>query len=122
MIRERPIEFELQRSQGDLVEGPFDVVLLREWLYAGRLTGRERVRPVGQSFVQITDLPEFKSILDTFGTKKTNPSTKATRRTVTARLSENTVPDTPRTITKMSETAPLKTEGKKSGSWKFWKK
>ncbi|MFT5686098.1 MAG: hypothetical protein ACI8RZ_007053 [Myxococcota bacterium] len=41
------IAFELQRTEGDEVIGPIDRSRIREMLYAGELTGRERVRLPG---------------------------------------------------------------------------
>ncbi len=41
------IAFELQRTEGDEVIGPLGRSRIREMLYAGELTGRERVRLPG---------------------------------------------------------------------------
>ncbi len=61
------LEFELQRSIGDAIEGPFDRITLQEMLYAERLRGTERVRVPGSSaFTVLSDHPEFQSILDAF--------------------------------------------------------
>ncbi len=61
------LEFELQRSIGDAIEGPFDRITLQEMLYAERLTGTERVRVPGSSaFTVLSDHAEFQSILDAF--------------------------------------------------------
>ena len=61
-------EFELQRSRGDQVEGPFDRLTLREMVYTGRLTGTELVRAPGQThFKELRQLPEFHEVLVLIG-------------------------------------------------------
>jgi len=57
-------EFELQRAQGDVVEGPFDLLHLREMIYTGRLRGSERVRVPGSStFQQLGDHAALREVL-----------------------------------------------------------
>ncbi len=67
-------EFELQRSRGDAVDGPFDRLTLREMLYTGRLRGQELVRIPGQtSFQPIAERPEFGEILHLLGKVSDEP-------------------------------------------------
>jgi len=61
-------EYELQFASGDAVRGPYDVLTLREMLYAGRLTGDERVRaPSTSTYLRLGDLPEFAQVLEITG-------------------------------------------------------
>lgn len=62
-----PLEFELQRAQGDAIEGPYDRVSLQEMLYTGVLKGSERVRVPGESaFVPLSERAELHFIRDRF--------------------------------------------------------
>ncbi len=62
-----PLELELQRAQGDAIEGPYDRITLQEMLYAGRLTGEERVRaPGAPAFVMLREHAELAFVLDRF--------------------------------------------------------
>lgn len=53
--------YHLQRTEGE-VEGPFDRFALRELLYTGGLSGRERVRPLGGAWSKLSERPEFQDL------------------------------------------------------------
>ena len=59
------IAFELQRTEGDEPIGPLERGRIREMLYAGALTGRERVRLPGSDggWTPLTERDEFAEIL-----------------------------------------------------------
>jgi len=57
-------ELELQRALGDVVEGPFDVLHLREMIYTGHLRGTERVRvPGGSNFLALDEHAALREVL-----------------------------------------------------------
>lgn len=60
------IAFELQRTEGDETIGPLDRARIREMLYAGELTGRERVRLPGSDggWSLLTERAEFAEVLE----------------------------------------------------------
>jgi len=59
-----PFLYEVQRSEGESAQGFFDRIQIRQQLYTGALTGRERVRPPGsdRNWTPIAQLSEFSSI------------------------------------------------------------
>lgn len=75
-----PITFELQHAIGDAVQGPFDRITLREMIYAGRLTGDERIRIPGTSaFTRLADRPEFAAVLAVSDRGTSHPAPRSVR-------------------------------------------
>lgn len=60
------IIFDLQHAEGEAVVGPLSRARIRELLYAGSLTGRERVRAPGSDggWSPLTECEEFSEVLE----------------------------------------------------------
>ena len=60
------IAFELQISEGEEAQGPFDRSRIREMIYSGVLTGRERVRLPGSdaNWTLLTEQAELHEVLE----------------------------------------------------------
>lgn len=58
--------YQMQRTEGE-VEGPFDRFALREMIYLGALSGRERIRPVGGAWSRLSERPEFQDLMRIVG-------------------------------------------------------
>lgn len=65
-VLEGGITFELQRVEGEAPVGPYSRTRIREMLYAGSLTGRERVRAPGSDggWSPLTECVEFSEVLE----------------------------------------------------------